>query len=89
MYREEAINMKITFLDLKTKPNKLLEALSRQEEITLSSEGRDIASVVPLENKKKLKVTEHPAFGIWEKASGLDDVPLIVRNLRKGRFDDL
>jgi antitoxin (DNA-binding transcriptional repressor) of toxin-antitoxin stability system len=82
-------NMKLTFLDLKSKPDKLFEALKRQEEITLSREGKDIAYVIPLNNRKKLKVSEHPAFGIWKKVSDQEDVPAIVRNMRRGRFDDL
>ena len=41
--------MNLSFLDLRRKPRKLLEALKRRENITLSRRGEEIARIVPLE----------------------------------------
>ena len=39
--------MKATFLDMRRNPGKILEAIERNETVTLSRRGREIASIVP------------------------------------------
>jgi hypothetical protein len=39
--------------------------------------------------KKKIRVVDDPAFGMWADREDMKDVAAYVRNLRKGRFDDL
>lgn len=79
--------MKLSFLDLRKKPGKLLEALERREKVTLSRRGKAIARVLPLDEKKDLSTAEHPAFGMWSDYPEMDDVAQKVRELRKSRLD--
>lgn len=82
--------MKITFLDLRRDPGKLMEALDRNEEVTISRRGRDIARVIPTgQTAANADLKSHPAFGMWADRQDSADPAAYVRNLRKGRFDDL
>ncbi|HIJ66243.1 MAG TPA: type II toxin-antitoxin system prevent-host-death family antitoxin [Candidatus Hydrogenedentes bacterium] len=81
--------MKATFLDLRRNPRKILEAIERNETITLSKRGREIAYIVP---KKKAKgavsLKDSPAFGMWKDRADMADPAGYVRRMRKGRFSD-
>lgn len=81
--------MDISFLDLRKKPAKLLEALERGEEIALSRRGTPIARIVPIESERKCSAAEHPAFGMWAGYPETEDVARKVREMREGRFDAL
>ena len=82
--------MKMTFLDLRRDPGKLVEALDRNEEVTISRRGRDIARVLPSGRKTSgTEVRRHPAFGMWAGRQETADPAAHVRKLRRGRFDDL
>lgn len=82
--------MKITFLELRRDPGKLLEALERNEEITISRRGQDIARVIPTsQNQNDVDIAQHPAFGIWADREDMRDPSEWVRQVRKGRFHDL
>ncbi|MDD5090128.1 MAG: hypothetical protein PHQ23_04350 [Candidatus Wallbacteria bacterium] len=78
--------MNITFLELRKKPSKLLDAISRRETITLSRRGKKVAAVTPLGQEKTTQASEHRAFGMWSDHQGLGDVLSFVRSLRQGRF---
>ncbi|MDX2177673.1 MAG: type II toxin-antitoxin system prevent-host-death family antitoxin [Candidatus Sumerlaeia bacterium] len=81
--------MKLTFLDLRRDPGKLLDAVERGEAVTLSRRGRDIAQVVPAGSPGKApKVADHPAFGMWADAGG-EAPDQLVRRTRRGRFHGL
>lgn len=81
--------MKLSFLDLRKKPGKLLGALERRESVTLSRRGKDIARVMPVENQKGGAVADHPAFGMWADNAEMADVAKKIRKMRKSRFDAL
>jgi prevent-host-death family protein len=81
--------MNISFLDLRKRPAKLLDALERGEEIELSRRGTPIARIVPVESGRKYSAAEHPAFGMWADYPETEDVARKVREMRKGRFDAL
>ena len=82
--------MKMTFLELRRDPAKLLEALERNEEVTLSRRGREVARVIPSgQPAARADAKSHPAFGMWANRPNTSDPAAYVRNLRKGRFDDL
>jgi antitoxin (DNA-binding transcriptional repressor) of toxin-antitoxin stability system len=81
--------MDISFLDLRKKPGKILEALKRRERVTLSRRGKIVARIVPLYGKKPLSASDHPAFGMWADQPGLPDPAEAVRHMRKGRFHAL
>ena len=66
--------MKATVLDLRRNPGKILEAIERNETVTLSKRGRKIAYIVPRkEAKGALSLKESPAFGMWKDRSDMDD----------------
>ena len=79
--------MKLSFLDLRKKPGKLLEALERRESVTISRRGKAIARVMPVESQDGGTVADHPAFGMWADNPEMADVAETVRKMRKGRFD--
>ncbi|MDX2177736.1 MAG: type II toxin-antitoxin system prevent-host-death family antitoxin [Candidatus Sumerlaeia bacterium] len=82
--------MKLTFLDLRRDPGKLLDAVERGEAVTLSRRGRDIARVVPAGSPGKApKVADHPAFGMWAEADTSESPAALVRRMRRGRFHGL
>ena len=82
--------MKATFLDMRRNPGKILEAIERNETVTLSRRGREIASIIPKQKAKgDLSLASNPAFGMWKDRKDLDDPVEYVRRQRKGRFGDL
>jgi prevent-host-death family protein len=82
--------MKATVLDLRRNPGRILEAIARNETVTLSKRGREIALIVPKkEAKGPLSLKDSPAFGLWKNRSDMDDPAKYVRQMRKGRFGDL
>ncbi len=81
--------MKITFLELRRDPKKLLEAIERRDEVVLSRRGCEVARVVPIDQvQQTLPVTSHAAFGIWADQDGLADPSEWVQKIRRGRFHD-
>lgn len=81
--------MKATFVDLRTKSSEILDALERNEPVTILYRGRPKAVMQPVgEPRQPLgKAGDHAAFGLWRNRRDLEDVPAAVRSLRRGRFD--
>ncbi|MEW6369080.1 MAG: type II toxin-antitoxin system prevent-host-death family antitoxin [Acidobacteriota bacterium] len=79
--------MKATVLDLRRNPGKILEAIGRNEAVTLSKRGREIALIVPKRPAAKpCSIRCSPAFGIWKDRVDMRDPSGYVRRMRKGRF---
>jgi prevent-host-death family protein len=82
--------MKATVLDLRRNPRKILEAIERNEAVTLSKRGKEIARIVPRkEEAAASSIKNTPAFGIWKDRTDMADPSEYVRRMRKGRFGDL
>lgn len=81
--------MKATVLDLRRNPGKILEAIERNETVTLSKRGREIARIVPNKEKSVSSIKNLPAFGMWKDREDMKDPAKFVRQIRKGRFRDL
>jgi prevent-host-death family protein len=82
--------MKATLLDLRRNPGKILEAIERNETVTLSKRGREIAIIVPKNQAKAaVSIKDSPAFGMWKDRTDMRDPSAYVRKLRKGRFGDI
>jgi hypothetical protein len=81
--------MKASFVDLRTKSNEILQALNRNEPVTIQYRGRTKAIMRPVNDEKlsPLKARQHDAFGLWQDRAEMDDVAATVRTLRRGRFD--
>ena len=81
--------MKATVLDMRRNPKKILDAIARNETVTLSHRGKPFARIEPIEKPERRSAAEHPAFGMWADRTDLADPSAYVRELRKGRFDAL
>lgn len=82
--------MKATMMDLRRNPKKIIEAIERNETVTLSRRGQEIAYIIPKDvPQRKKSIKDSPAFGIWKDREDMKDPVEYVRNLRKGRFNDL
>ena len=83
--------MKASILDLRRKTSEIIKALERNESVTILYRGRKKGVIHPAGQEKETlqTITEHPAFGMWRDRTDLEDVPKVVRNLRKGRFNDI
>ena len=81
--------MNATVLDMRRNPKKILEAIARNETVTLSYRGKAVARIEPIERNRKCSAGEHPAFGMWADRPEMADPSAYVRELRKGRFDAL
>jgi prevent-host-death family protein len=79
--------MKMTIDEFMRDPSKALEAVERNEPVTLTRDGRDFARVVPARERRSLM--DHPAFGMWADREDMADPVEYIRKLRRGRFDDL
>ena len=79
--------MKTTAKDLRFHSKRLLEAVSRGEEVIITYRGKAVAKMVPIDSKsgKKFNKTTHGLFGIWNDNDKTSDVDHYVRNLRKSR----
>ncbi len=81
--------MKATILDMRRNPKKIIEAIERNETVTLSRRGVPVARIESLKTAERCNAADHPAFGIWADRSDMSDPSAYVRTLRRGRFDAL
>lgn len=80
------LDVKITLLEMRRNPGKIVEAIERNETVTLSKRGKDIARIVPLaRTASKLSLRDDPAVGIWDDRSDMTNPTAYVRNARKPR----
>ena len=80
--------MRATVMDLRRNPKKILDAIARNETVTLSFRGREVADIVP-KQPAKVAIEELDAVGMWADHPALEEPEAYVRNLRQGRFDAL
>lgn len=83
--------MKATFADLRSKTREILEALDRNEQVTLYYRGKPRAVMHPVGEdpsvSPRASVGDLPATGMWKDREDMADVNAWVRSIRKGRFD--
>ncbi|MEA3385108.1 MAG: type II toxin-antitoxin system prevent-host-death family antitoxin [Thermodesulfobacteriota bacterium] len=77
--------MKATAKDLRFHSKKLIDSVSRGEEVVITFRGKPCAKLVPYQEHKN-KPEENEVFGMWKDNDIADNVNEYVRNLRKGRF---
>lgn len=79
--------MRVTLLDLRRNPGKIVDAIERNETVVLSKRGKEIAYILPKrEAKAALSLKSNPAFGMWKERQDMEKPAKYVRRLRKGRF---
>jgi antitoxin (DNA-binding transcriptional repressor) of toxin-antitoxin stability system len=81
--------MKATFVELRTKSSEIIQALERNESVTVLYRGRPTAVMQPIAAGRESagRAKDHAAFGLWKDRADWQDVPAAVRALRRGRFD--
>lgn len=80
--------MKATVVDLRYKMHDVLKALDRNEKVTVFYRGKVKGVLIPSGEKKNMKITDHPFFGMSSqvsKKSVLDE----MADLRGGRYNDI
>ena len=81
--------MKATILDMRRNPQKILEAIKRNEVVTLTNRGKAVARIEPIGGQDRPRAAEHEAFGMWADRDDMADPAAYVREMRKGRFRGL
>ncbi len=77
--------MKATAKDLRSQSRKLLDTVSRGEEVVITYRGKPCARLVPYHEEGR-KIKKDELFGIWKEREDLQNVEEYVRRLRKRRF---
>lgn len=79
--------MKASVVDLRHRMKEVMEALDRNEPVTILFRGKERAVIVPAGDKrrKRISAADHPACGMWKDHDDLRDVPAVVRKWRKRR----
>jgi len=81
------IAMKASLLDLRRKTNKVVEALDKNQRVTLTRRGKTFAVITPTKQKSNgMKAKDHPAFGMQKVRHDEDSVSDTVRKLRSNRY---
>ncbi len=80
--------MQATVVDLRYNINDALKALDRNEKVTVLYRGKVKGLLIPSEEKKSLKITEHPFFGMSSEDTS-KPVLDVINDLRKPRYDDI
>ena len=84
--------MKASFVDLRKKSGEIIQALNRNESVTVLYRGRPKAIMRPIEGEvgqARMRAKDHPAFGLWADREDTRDVAAHVHRLRRGRYHDL
>jgi prevent-host-death family protein len=81
--------MKASIVDLRRRMKDVLEALDRNEPVTVTYRGKEKGILYPIGHGKRAttRVVDHPAFGMWRDRKDLRDVKKVVRSLREARHD--
>ena len=79
--------MEATILDLRRRTREVLDALERNEAVTITYRGVKKGVITPAGagEKNQRSAADHPAFGSWSDRG--DDVAETVRKIRRGRVD--
>ena len=77
--------MEASVFDLRYKMKDVLEALERRESIRILYHGRLKGMLIPIMEKPKLKMTEHPFFGM--KKGEMESVHEELEHLRWRRYN--
>ncbi len=76
--------MKATIVDLRYKTKKILQALERNEAVTILYHGQEKAIITPIDQPDSIAVVDHPFFGM--KSKTLETVSETMEALRASRY---
>jgi prevent-host-death family protein len=79
--------MKTSAKDLRIHTKRILEAVERGEEVTITHRGRPCAKLVPLHKQRGNagRTAKLPLFGIWKDNKAARDVATYLDKLRQPR----
>lgn len=80
--------MEASFVDLRKRSSEVINAILRNESVTVLYRGKVRAVMHPVsggDDRPKRKTREHPAFGLWADRVKFADPEAYVRKLREGR----
>lgn len=80
--------MKASVLDLRKKMKNIINAIDRNEIVTLTYRGKEKAKIYPVSvrKEKNYNVFEDPAFGMWKKRKDMKDPIKYIKKRRKSRY---
>ncbi|MBI3253061.1 MAG: type II toxin-antitoxin system Phd/YefM family antitoxin [Candidatus Omnitrophica bacterium] len=79
--------MKASVMDLRTRMREVFKALRRNEKVEILYHGKPAARIIPIHRKKlRMRVSEHPFFGMRRASGHEKSVYETVRDLRRGRY---
>ena len=75
-------------LEFRRQPGRILNALERNEPVTLLYRGKARGVLVPIARRRTgaRDLAFHPAFGMWRERADLRDPAAHVRRLRASRL---
>ncbi len=79
--------MKATILDMRRNPQKILEAIERNESVILTNRGNAVARIEPIRKAERPSIRDQAAFGMWANREDMADPVAYIRSLRTGRRD--
>ncbi len=78
--------MKASIVDLRYHMKDVLRAIDRGETVTVLYRGKEKAKLVPItdaqETKPRMKMKDHPFFGMWKDREDMKDPVAWVRKMR-------
>jgi len=83
--------VKAGIVDLRRRTREILQALERNEPVTILYRGKEKGVIQPSARGRRQdrSVREHPAFGMWKNRKEMRNVRQVVRDLRRGRAHDV
>jgi prevent-host-death family protein len=78
--------MRTSAKELRSKSNKILEAVARGEEVVITYRGKARARIVRYKQPGNARTATHVLFGMWADNPQVAEVDRYIRNLRTGRF---
>jgi len=79
--------MKASLLDLRRQTNKVVEAIDKNQQVTLTRRGKTFAVISPVGSKNTaISAKNHPAFGMHEKPKSKSAVLDEVKKIRSNRY---
>lgn len=80
--------MQISIRQLRKETAKIVEYVEGHHRVILTKRGKPCAEIVPIREKKQKKVVDE-AFGMWADHKELKSVEGYIKQIRKGRFEDV
>jgi len=79
--------MEASVVELRHRLRDLLKAVDRGETVTITYRGKPRAVLAPvgMARRPRMRVTEHPAFGMWKDREDMKDPSAWVREQRSRR----